>query len=282
MTDVPTKSSWVEFARIETDVLGNCRASMRGITELAADISERGLLQPLVVWHRRMKSSPFTLPDGREVWDRYILVAGNRRYAAIAKIREEDPKAFGTVRVTLFAGNESDALFAQIAENLQREDLTPLDLANAIHRMKQRGHGQQEIAKRLAKSQAWVSRLLRLRESASEDVLRAVGRGELPVDTALAIAELDEGAQKQALEKFLAETATNGKREATRNAKAATGRPTRPPLSELRERFGAFGNGKPVTDPKSPPEIAHAVLGWVIGKGRWPASIPMPKPATKS
>ena len=121
----PNKTSRVEFSRIEVGVLGNVRFKLRKIPELVEDIRQRGLLENLVVWHKRAKREPFKLPDGREVWDRYILIAGHRRHEAIRIIREEDPSAFDNVPVTLFEGNEIDARYAMLAENLGRDDLTP-------------------------------------------------------------------------------------------------------------------------------------------------------------
>ncbi len=277
-----TKSSRVEFERIEIGVLGNCRETLKGIAELAEDIKERGLLQPLVVWHKRMRREAHTLPDGREVWDRYILISGNRRHAAIARIRDEDKGAFETVPVTLFVGNEDDALFAQIAENLQREDLTQADLANAVYRMKQRGHTQADLAKRLSKSQGWVSRLLKVRENAPEGVLRAIGRGEYPMDVALMFIELDEARQVKALERYRSKRNESGKREATRDAKRGAGRTERPSLAHIRARTEALtGNGAKV-EPRSPEHTVLAVLTWVLGSGDWPSWIRVPEPKRRT
>ena len=62
------KTSRVEFSRIEVGVLGNVRFKLRKIPELVEDIRQRGLLENLVVWHKRIKREAHTLPDGREVW----------------------------------------------------------------------------------------------------------------------------------------------------------------------------------------------------------------------
>ncbi|MBL8680139.1 MAG: ParB N-terminal domain-containing protein [Myxococcales bacterium] len=274
MTESATKASRVEFTRIEAGVLGNCRAQLKNITELAADIEERGLLQSLLVWHKRQKREPFVLPDGREVWDRYILIGGNRRHAAITLIRERDATAFETVPVTLLVGNEDDALFAQIAENLQREDLTAVDLAGAIFRLRQRGHTQATIAKRLSKSQTFVSRHLKLREHATEEVLRAVAKGEVPFETALAFTDLDEAKQLTALERFRRKKAEDGTRAASADAKQTTGKNTRPSVALIRSHATLLD--AVASAPTSPGRIAHAVLAWVLGQGPWPDELPKP------
>ncbi|MBL8678269.1 MAG: ParB N-terminal domain-containing protein [Myxococcales bacterium] len=274
MSETANKASRVEFSRIEVGVLGNCRSQLKNISELAADIEERGLLQSLLVWHKRMKREPHVLPDGREVWDRYILIGGNRRYAAISKIREQDASAFETVPATLLSGNEDDALFAQIAENLQREDLTAVDLANAVYKLKGRGHTQSAIAKRLSKSQSFVSRLLKFRENASDALQRAVAKEELPFDTALALSELDERQQVRALDRFLEKRITSGSRAANDDAKRTAGRVVRPTTVSLRAHLSLLP--PPTANPQSPAEVAHAVLRWALGQGEWPSSLPAP------
>lgn len=270
------KQSRVEFDRIEVGVLGNCREKLTKIDELAADIRENGLLQPLLVWHKRMRREPHVLEDGREVWDRYILIAGNRRHAAIARIRDDEPGAFDSVPVTLKTGNEDDALFAQIAENLQREDLTPVELANAIYKMRQRGHTQAAIASKLAKSQGWVSRLLKLRERAIPELLKAVGDGDVPLETALALCDLDDKAQAKALARFREKRKTSGARDANRDAKSNAGRPQRRSIAELRSRAEVLESAAAKASPTDPRRVALAILAWVQGTGEWPGFLPRP------
>jgi len=273
-----TKTSRVEFTRIETGILGNCRTKLEKIDELADDIKNRGLIQNLVVWHKRMRREPHVLPDGREVWDRYILVAGNRRYAAVLKIREEDPTAFEKVSVTLLVGNEDDALFAQLAENLQREDLNILDLANAIYAMRNRGHTQATIAKRLSKSQAWVSRIIKLRTSLAEPVLKAVGRGDMPIDTALALCDLDEKAQLKALARFMKKLEAGDKSGASRDAKEGAGRPARVPMKVMRSRLDFLAERREGASVAMSATItlAEKILAWAAGTGEWPDELPAP------
>lgn len=273
------KSSRVEFTRIEVGVIPNARRELRNIRELAADIKERGLLAPLLVWHKRLKREPYELPDGRTVWDRYVLLGGHRRHAAITLIREEDPAAFDTLPVVLFAGNEDDATFAGIADNLSREDLTIVDLAHAVHALKLRGHTQAVIAKRLSKSQAYISRLLKLRENLAPAVLEAVASGEMPVDTALALAELDERAQLRALERFKNKLANGDKQGASRDAKADAGRSARVPVKTLRSHRDFLLERRKATRSEATAatiSFAERLLAWAMGEGPWPSDLPKP------
>ncbi len=273
------KQSRVEFDRIEVGVIPNARRELKNIRELAADIKERGLLVPLLVWHKRLKREPYELPDGRTVWDRYILLGGHRRRAAITLIREEDPDAFDVVPVVLFTGNEDDATFAGIADNLSREDLSVVDLAHAVHALKLRGHTQATIAKRLSKSQAYISRLLKLRENLAPAVLDAVASGEMPVDTALALSDLDEGAQLRALERFRKKLAAGDKRGASQEAKADAGRPTRVPIKALRSHREFLAERRQATRSHAQAAtltFAEKLLAWAMGEGPWPTDLPKP------
>jgi ParB-like chromosome segregation protein Spo0J len=277
------KTSRVEFTRIEVGVLGNVRFQLRKIPALVEDIKQRGLLENLVVWHKRAKRDPFKLEDGREVWDRYILIAGHRRHEAIRIIREEDPSAFDSVPVTLFQGNEDDAKFAMLAENLGRDDLTAAEVAEAVYQMKLRGHAQADIAKRLAKSQAWVSRLLKFRENACEQLRKAVADEQVPFDLALTLCDLDENAQRRALDRYLASKQTEGRGTATRNAKREAGAIVRPTAKVLGTEYDFLVHARKNASERQKPmlSLAERVLAYALGRGPWPDELPRPEPKEK-
>lgn len=277
------KTSRVEFARIEVGVLGNVRFKLRKIPELVEDIKQRGLLENLVVWHKRMRREAHVLDDGREVWDRYILIAGHRRQEAIRLIREEDADAFETVPVTLFAGNEDDARFAMLAENLGRDDLTAAEVAESVYQMKLRGHAQAEIAKRLAKSQAWVSRLLKFRENACEALRKAVADDAVPFDLALTLCELDEPAQKRTLARYLDAKKTDGKAAAGKAARGEAGAVVRPSAKVLarEHEFLATARRQAPKEQQQLYSLAERVLAYALGKGPWPSELPRPEVLAK-
>ena len=122
------------------------------LSELADSISNHGLLQPLLV-------RPLTLGG-------YEIVAGERRYRAarMAGLTE--------VPVIIRELSEAETMELALIENLQREDLTPLEEALGYEvLMNEHGFTQEEVAKSVGKSRPAVAnalRLLKLPESISE------------------------------------------------------------------------------------------------------------------
>ncbi|MFP6626997.1 MAG: ParB/RepB/Spo0J family partition protein [Deltaproteobacteria bacterium] len=113
------------------------------LEELANSIREQGLIQPIVVTER---------PGG------YELVAGERRLRAAARA--------GLERIPVVIKNhlsERDLLELALVENLQREDLTPLEEGRAFQRLiVEHGLTQEQVAKRVGKSRAAVANTVRL------------------------------------------------------------------------------------------------------------------------
>lgn len=142
----------VELSLIEVSG-ANPRKDLKGETfkELKASIAEYGILQPLVV-----------RPKGKG----YELVVGERRLTAARELK------FETVPVTIREVDDHTARVLMLLENLQREDLEPLEEASAIEELlKDTGDGgmtQEELAKKLAKSQPWVANRLRLNKAPPE------------------------------------------------------------------------------------------------------------------
>ena len=113
------------------------------LSELAASIAEHGLLQPIAVRPRPMGG--------------YSIVAGERRWRAAQRA------GLTEVPVYLRELSDEDALTAALIENLQREDLNPLEEAQAIQSLRERlPYSQEELAQRLGKSRSAVANSLRL------------------------------------------------------------------------------------------------------------------------
>ena len=113
-----------------------------GIKELAASIREVGILQPLVV---------------RSTADGFELIAGERRLRA-AREAELD-----RVPVLIRQAGENESMELALVENLQREDLNPLETAAAYQALMEGfGLSKEQLANRLGKSRAAVSNTLRL------------------------------------------------------------------------------------------------------------------------
>lgn len=130
--------------------------SVESIRELAQSIREEGVLQPILV-------SP--LLDGR-----FELIAGERRWRAAKEIGlEKIPAQILTV-------DEGKKLQLAIIENVQREDLNPIDEARAYQALATEfGLSQMEIAQRVGRSREVVAnslRLLKLPQVVQEDVTK--------------------------------------------------------------------------------------------------------------
>jgi len=128
-----------------------------GIKGLAASIQEFGILQPLVV--RRIEHD---VPSGTAV--DYELIAGERRLLAA--------KLAGLTSVPAIVrsvGSEREKLELAIIENIQREDLNPIEMARAFSRLQDEFRStQREIAVRVGKSRETVANTLRLLDLPTE------------------------------------------------------------------------------------------------------------------
>ena len=149
------------------------------LAELAASIREQGVLQPLVV--RPLKPAA---ADGAGR-DRYEIVAGERRWRA-AKIA-----GLSTVPVLVRDLDDQSALAVALIENLQREDLNPIDQAHSLARLAAEfALTHDQVAKSLGRSRASVSNLLRLLDL-QDEVKDLLAEGRIDMGHARAILPLD-------------------------------------------------------------------------------------------
>jgi ParB family chromosome partitioning protein len=149
------------------------------IRELSASFARHGVLQPVVVQPK----------DGG-----YELLIGARRFMAARQAGLESIPAL----VLDEALKPDEAIEARLIENLQREDLDPLDEAEAYRALKKMGYSLAAIGRRLGKSRPYVSgrvKLLRLHPELRE----AVRSGKLTPDHAQAIIRLKDPEQQLAL-----------------------------------------------------------------------------------
>lgn len=115
----------------------------QALSELAASIREHGILQPLTV-----------RPLGA---GRYELIAGERRYRA-AKLA-----GLKKAPIVVREANDRVALELAIVENVQREDITPLECARAYQRLvKEFGMTQEQVADKVGKARVSVANTIRL------------------------------------------------------------------------------------------------------------------------
>ncbi|MGI9508226.1 MAG: ParB/RepB/Spo0J family partition protein [Geminicoccaceae bacterium] len=141
---------------------------------LADSIRAKGVMQPLLV--RADGNTP----------GRFEIIAGERRWRAAQKAGLHD------LPVIVRELSDRETLEVALLENVQREDLSPLEEAEAYHRLiDEFGHTQQELADTIGKSRSHVANLLRLL-GLPESVRAMVENGQLSAGHARALLNADD------------------------------------------------------------------------------------------
>ena len=151
------------------------------LSELAASIREHGVIQPLIV------SRPQTLGAAP-----YQLIAGERRLLAARKA--------GLMKVPVIIKEASPQALLELAlvENLQRQDLGPLEEAAAFRRLGEEfGLTQEQIAGRVGRSRSSVANSLRLL-MLSEEIRVSLARGEITAGHARALLAIEDAEDRRA------------------------------------------------------------------------------------
>jgi ParB family chromosome partitioning protein len=213
------------------------------LQELADSIKAQGVMQPIVV---------------RPISDhRYEIIAGERRWRAA--------QLAGLDEIPALVRDVADkaAIAMSLIENIQREDLNPIEEAAALLRLQQEFElTQQEVADAVGKSRSTVANLLRLM-SLQADVRRLVEHGDLEMGHARALLGLDATRQSQAARSVVARGLSVRQTEALvrhllerKDAAPATPRSIDPNIRHLQDdlsrrlgarveiRHGAGGKGK--------------------------------------
>jgi len=140
-----------------------------GIEELAQSIREKGILQPLVV---------------RMTGEGYELIVGERRWRAAQRA------GLKKVPVLLKEATDQEVLELALIENLQREDLNPLEEAEAYQRLiAEFAYKQEDLAQRIGKDRSSVANALRLLKLPDE-VKDALEKNEISMGHARALLAL--------------------------------------------------------------------------------------------
>ena len=169
-----------ELARLPLDLLQRGRYQPRvdmrqeSLEDLANSIRTQGLIQPIVV-------RPIGPPGGTAGTERYEIIAGERRWRAaqIAGLK--------SIPAVIRRVPDEAAIAMALIENIQREDLNPLEEARALDRLiREFGVTHQQAADAVGRSRAAVSNLLRLLELAPE-VAALVEKRELEMGHARAL-----------------------------------------------------------------------------------------------
>jgi len=156
----------------------------KGLEELADSIRQYGIIQPLIVQNKK---------------DYYEIIAGERRWRAA--------KLAGLKEVPVIIRNISDqeVMEMSLIENIQREDLNPIEEAQAYKRLLDEFQLKQEdVAKRVSKSRAAVTNSLRLLKLC-EEVQQMVIDGKLTNGHARCLISLEDPETQLAVAKQIAE-----------------------------------------------------------------------------
>ena len=125
------------------------------INELSDSIKEHGVIQPIVV---------------RTIGDKYEIIAGERRYKASVLAGKE------TIPAIVTSLNDKDSAEVALIENVQRQDLTPIEEAISYKKILDMGYlTQEQLAQKLGKNQSTIAnkiRLLNLDEDVQEALLK--------------------------------------------------------------------------------------------------------------
>jgi ParB family chromosome partitioning protein len=178
------------------------RFAEAGLEELAQSIRASGIIQPLVV---------------RKIGARYQLIAGERRWRASQRAQ------LLRVPVVLREVSDEQALELTLVENIQREDLNPIEQARAFDRLMEEFHlTQDEVASRTGKDRATVANSVRLL-SLEEPLLDWIEEGKITAGHGRALLAIED----RKLRSDLALKASRGKltvrqleRMATRRTRA--------------------------------------------------------------
>jgi ParB family chromosome partitioning protein len=180
------------------------------IQELARSLAQEGVMQPLVV---------------RRVGSRYQLIAGERRWRAA--------RLAGLARVPAIIRDVEEDRLLELAliENIQREDLNPMEEAGAYKRLvSELGLSQEQVAEKVGKDRSTIANLLRLLRL-PEPIRDAIGRQELSPGHARPLLALKESRAQIQIAKEIVEQGLSV-REVERQVKAVLA----PPKAEKKKQ----------------------------------------------
>lgn len=179
---------WIEVGKIKPNPYQPRKEfNQDALNALAESIRQYGVLQPLVVTRQEQPK-----PDGGIAVE-YELIAGERR------LRASKIAGVAQVPVVIRTGEDNSLMKLELAiiENLQREDLNPVDRAKAFQRfVDEFNYKHIEIAKKIGKSREYVSNSLRLL-TLPEEILEALTQGKITEGHARPLMMLNDRPEEQ-------------------------------------------------------------------------------------
>lgn len=163
-----------------------------GIRELADNILQHGLLQPITV--RTIEA------DSKDPVGHFEIVCGERRFRAFKLNLERVPGYTKEIPCIVREMSDADALDAMITENLQRKDVDPIEEAFAFGQLNKHGKSIDEIAARFGKSKRFITERIKL-DSLLPELKKMVTDDKLHIGAAMHICKLTEDEQRKFLER---------------------------------------------------------------------------------
>ncbi|MET9077913.1 ParB/RepB/Spo0J family partition protein [Streptomyces sp. NPDC004232] len=178
----------------------NPRDELTEIEETAESLRVRGQIQPVTVVRRAAFLNAHPGQEG-ELGEEaeYVVIDGNRRLAAAPLAGLEE------LRIDVnddLAVSDTDILESALIANIHRVDVAPIDQARAIQQLLAKHGTQEEVARRLGKTGAWVSQRLALL-GLPEELQEKVESGELKVKDGRRIGRLPKDQQHTEAEKAI-------------------------------------------------------------------------------
>ena len=163
------------------------RFDENAILELSESIKKHGVIQPIIV---------------RRIADKYEIIAGERRYkASIVAGRKTIPAIVTDI-------NDKDSAEIALIENIQREDMSPIEEALSYKKILDMGYlNQSELALKLGKTQSTIANKLRLL-NLSDEVQEALLEGKISERHARSLLRVEKNLQKDLLNRIINERMT--------------------------------------------------------------------------
>ncbi len=177
----------------------------KALQDLIASIKEKGVIQPVIV--RRISDIS------------YELIAGERRWRA--------SKAAGLAKIPVIIKDAAPAEVLELAliENIQREDLNPLETAEAFHRLIQEFNlTHDDLSKKVGKDRVTVTNYLRILKLAPE-IKGWLAQGSLSIGHAKALLQIDDPLAQIAAAKKIIKNGMSVREAEAMSQKTATSRP---------------------------------------------------------
>ena len=181
----------------------------KSLKQLAQSINEKGLISPITV---------------KKVENKYIIVAGERRYRAHKLLNKKRILAY-----VIDADTTKDVMYMALIENIQREDLNPVEEARGLDRLKREfGLTQDEVASSTGKARSTIANSLRIL-SLPASVLDMLSDGLIEQGHAKLLASLDSKEAEDLAKKIVKEklsikdlSGLTSKKPTNKNAKQKT------------------------------------------------------------